>query len=686
MRNMFFRGSVSIIAVLLFACQPERAVAGEDVSAATIDYQLSAVQVSKQCDDHVRAAEEAFNRIVTQPIRNATFASVLLPLENTQADLNDELIAEQLAGSISSDRAVRDASNKCQSTLDHMLTRVNSRPELSRLLHAVASGNTAQTTADRKLLQLWTASVDRTGARLSPSAHQEYLSLSRRLDDLQTAYMANLSNATPLVTITAAQTAGLPPEFIRSAVGNAHDGYTFPVDESTHHQFLSNASDPAAREAFYRVYENRGFPENEPILREALSIRLRLARLLGYSDWASYILADRMAQTPRRVHTFLDGLDRALLPAAHKEVDTLARIKASDLHVTHAVLEPWDVTYYDEQLRRTKYALDTNTVRRYFPASYVIPGVLSIYSRMLGIVFSPVVRVHAWADDVQEFAVANAADHRFIGTLYLDLYPRPGKYTHFASFPLLPTRMRADGSLRPPIDAIIGNWSRPTVGEAATLTHQEVETFFHEFGHAMATLLATAPYETLSEGFRTDFVEAPSQMLENFVWTPSILKQLSQNVTDGAPLPDDLINKIIAARHVNDAMFNTQQIVYADTDLAYHSSSLVSDLGARWRQISAAEGPITPPVSAHPEASFGHIMAGYDAGYYGYLWSRVYAQDLFTAFEADGVESPTVGMHYRSAILEPARTTEPDAEVQAFLGRPSNPAAFYRDLGIKAWK
>jgi len=653
-----------------------------DVSADSIEYHITATTLTQHCITRLHDAEEAFNHILAHSVHGATFSSVVLPLEDTEANVNDALVADELLGSVSSDRAIRDASDQCQSEADHMFSRVTSRPELSTLLHSVGQNHTAKTPADRKLLELWTASVDRTGATLPSLQHQEYLMLSRRLDDLQSAFVANLSNSDPSVTLTAAQTSGLPADFLHSAVMNGRDSYTFVVDESTFERFMRNARDESAREAFYRVYENRGYPENEPILREALSIRLRLAHLLGYPDWASYILADRMAQTPQRVHLFLDGLDEALLPTAQRQATQLAQLKAADLHVAHATLNPWDVLYYNEQLRRTTFAVDSDAVRRYFPAEHVIPAILAVYAQMLGITFTPVVPVHAWSDDVQQFSVADARDHRFIGTLYLDLYPRPGKYTHFASFPLLPVRLRNDGSIRPPINAIIGNWSKPAPGEPATLTHEEVETFFHEFGHAMAALLATAPYETLTEGFRTDFVEAPSQMLENFVWTPMILKKLSKNISDGSSLPDELIAKIIAARHVDDALFNTQQILYADSDLAFHSGSVIADPSLRWHQIARLTTPLVPADFAHPEASFAHIMAGYDAGYYGYLWSRVYAQDMFTVFEADGVESPVVGARYRKTILEPARTIEPDAEVQAFLGRPANPQAFYHDLGI----
>jgi len=228
----------------------------------------------------------------------------------------------------------------------------------------------------------------------------------------------------------------------------------------------------------------------------------------------------------------------------------------------------------------------------------------------------------------------------------------------------------------------VGNWPRPAAGKPALLTHDDVETFFHEFGHNMAAMLANEPYETLTNGFRQDFVEAPSQMLENWVWDPAILKELSANVSTGAPLPDDLIQKMIAARYFDYSLATTQQILYASVDMAYHTAGRTVDTTATWKRIQAAVTPNRYVDGTHPQASFGHLMGGYDAGYYGYLWSKVYAQDMFTAFAAKGLENPEIGMRYRDEVLAPARTYEPDAEVTRLLGRPMNPDAFYRELGI----
>jgi thimet oligopeptidase len=369
-----------------------------------------------------------------------------------------------------------------------------------------------------------------------------------------------------------------------------------------------------------------------------------------------------------------------VLPTAKAEVRNLQQIKAKETGDPNAVLNRWDFTYYDNQLRKTQYAVDQNEIRQYFPVQHTIDAVLNLYHTLLGIDFKQVTPADGWNPDVIEYGVSDAKTGRFIGTTYFDLFPRPGKYAHFANFPILPVRRNADGSYRAPIAAIVGNWPKPAPGHPALLSHDDVVTFFHEFGHNLAALLATAPYETLSSGFVTDFVEAPSQMLENFMWQPSVLKQISSNWKTGAPLPDDLIAALVRSRYVDDAYDYTGQIFYAEVDMAYHSSGPHVDTGAVWDRLEDTLTPLPAVPGIHPQATFGHLMGGYDAGYYGYLWSKVYAQDMFTAFQQGGLENPAVGMRYRQDILEPARTYDPDVEVEHFLGRPMSPNAFYQEF------
>ncbi|MEO6991373.1 MAG: M3 family metallopeptidase [Candidatus Baltobacteraceae bacterium] len=683
MFNRSLRNAALALAAVLFVPTLALAAAPKVTAGAPtqLDFSLTATQIKANCAQEIAAAKGRIDRMLM--LRSArTFETVVVPLESITADLSDNLAVETFLNIVAPERAVRDASLACSSDVSGFYTELGARKDLYEALAAAKASNTAHTPDEQKLLQLWYVSQVRSGSGLPDDKRRSFVALSQKLTDLQNAYQANLSNDTTAIRISTKEAAGLSADFVATLKRDADASYIVPVDESTISPFVENATNEAARKRFYFAYANRAAAKNVTLLQQAIAVRDQLAHLMGYPTWAAYVLDDRMAKSPERVRTFLDKLDAALLPKARQEIARLAALKAKHEGVPNARLQPWDVGYYDNLLRTTAYAVDTNEVRQYFPVQHVIDGVLGIYQKVLGVKFAAIPNATVWYPDVQEYAVSDSASGRFIGTFYLDLFPRDGKYKHFENAPILAVRRLDDGSYRAPVSTIIGNWPKPAPGHPALLSHDDVVTFFHEFGHNMAALLATAPYETLSSGFRQDFIEAPSQMLENWVWDPAILHEISSNVKTGEPLPAPLIAKMIAAKHVDEAYDNTRQVALATIDLDYHTMGAHVDTTAVWARDDARCSPMAMPAGVRPEGAFEHLMGGYDAGYYGYLWSKVYAQDMFTRFQSGGLESPIVGAAYRKDILEPARAIEPDEMVATFLGRPMNPDAFYRDMGI----
>ena len=648
------------------------------IGALALSWNLTAAQISSTCSAAIGRAQ-ARERSLLQVAGPKTFASVVLPLENLNSDLNDETVAQTFLFEVAEQKDVRDASLQCGNDETAFSNDLQANPKLySELLAAKRSGS-VRNVYDRKLTEDWIDTFKRSGAGLSAKSRAEFVKLSNQLNDLQNQYQANVANDQTTIAISSSDAASLPVDFV-AGLKKQGAQYIVPVNESTVQPFLDDEKNEDARKAYTLAYNNRQATANTALLERAIALRDRLAHLLGYENWAAYQLSDRMAKSPERVMKFLNDLDAALLPKARSEIAVLTSLKAKDTNNLGAVLNPWDYAYYDNMLRKTQYAVDENEVRQYFPVQHTIDAVLNIYHSLLGIDFKRVTPADAWNPDVIEYSVSDSRTGKFIGLSFFDLYPRLGKYGHFANFPLLPLRREPDGSVQAPISAIVGNWPKPAPGEPALLSHDDVVTFFHEFGHNLATLLATAPYETLSQPFIRDFVEAPSQMLENFVWQPSILEQISSNWKTGAPLPGDLITAMIRARYVDHAYDTTQQIKLSEVDMAYHSSGPHVDTTAAWYRLSSSLTPMPPMLGTHPQAGFMHLMAGYDAGYYGYLWSQVYAQDLFTAFQQGGIENSAVGMRYRQDILQPSRTYDPDAEVRRFLGRPMSPKAFYQQF------
>jgi Zn-dependent oligopeptidase len=657
---------------------PAAAAALGPAHPTVVNWNLSPVQIATNCKTQIGVLDSAVKRIMALK-GPRTVQNTLIPLENAEAGINDNLVAEGFLFNMATDKTVRDASEKCNTDQSNYFAELGARPDLYQALAAVKKSATAKTAADKKLLDLYLISFQRSGANLPAAKRKEFVTLSNQLTDLGNKFAENLGNDKTTISITDAQAASIPADIV-ATYKKAPDGtYTVPVNESTVTDFFNNEKDPAARKTYYLAYQNRA-AGNVAILEQAIGVRDRLAHLMGYQSWAAYVLADRMAQTPQRVMKFEEDLDAKLLPQARTDLAGLAALKAQDTGNPSATIDAWDISYYNNMLTKTKYSVDNEAIKQYFPLEKTVDNIMTLYHKLLGVTFVKVPNPNSWnQQDVISYNVFDTKSGKFIGTTYFDFFPRPGKFTHFANWPLIPARRMPNGSYRPPVTAILGNWPRPAPGNPALLSHDDVITFFHEFGHNLAALLSTAPYETLSGGFRQDFVEAPSQMLENFMWQPSILKEVSSNVTTGAPLPDDLIQKMVAARYVNEAYFTVGQIKLGLVDQIYHSSGPVVDTTAVWAKVSHDYTPIDMAPGIHPQASFGHLF-GYDAGYYSYLWALVYAQDMFTAFQKGGLENPIVGMRYRRDILEPARTLEPDVEVQNFLGRPMSQAAFYQQF------
>jgi thimet oligopeptidase len=635
---------------------------------------LSPAALASSCGTQIGRARARIDALVRRPGAR-TFANTIEALENIESDLNDALAAQQFLFSVARSASVRTASEKCGADVNNLFTVETARPDLYAALVAARASATAATPAQRKLQELYLTGARRAGAGLAATQRREFIALQRKLTALGNAFAANLANDSTTITITPDQIASLPADFAATLKPAASGGSIVPVNESTYSRFLSSESDDAARKAFYIAYFRRGGQRNVDLLQQAIVARDRVAVLLRYPNWSAYIAADRMAGTPARIATFLHDLDVALLPKARQQRAELAAAKAS-------AFEQWDVAYYQNQLKKSRYSVDRDEIKAYFPAPHVIAAVLQIYAHLLGIRFTPAPNLPRWDPAVLAYNVNDTKTGAFRGSFYLDLYPRPGKFSHFANIPLFARRILPNGTIRPALNSIVGNWPAAPVGKPALLSHDDVLTFFHEFGHNVAALLADTPYETLNSGFRWDFVEAPSQMLENFVWNPAILKQISSNVETGQPLPDALIAKMIAARYFDEAYSTVIQDFYATVDQRYHTLPPPVATTAVWKRTLHELTPNDFVEGTLPQAGFGHLMNGYEAQYYGYLWSKVYAQDMFTAFKVGGLENPAVGMRYRNDILAPARSIEPALEVRHFLGRPMDPRTFYHELGI----
>jgi thimet oligopeptidase len=659
--------------------QTSRAAAAAAADDSLEAWRLSAPALGARCSDAIGRARKATENLLAGPQSEGTAFRRLQAIEQINAELQRVTTMPRTLQVISADDAVRDTSVACDKRVTALTTAVLADPRLYALAqHAGAELGAGGSPPDRQLAKLYVEAGRKAGAGLDSAGRVQAVRLLQRHADLERDFSLALAGDSSTIRIPRRDTVGLDPQF-RARLERTGDSLTVHVDESTITPFMRFQRDRDARHRFFLAYNRLGGQANVARLDSALAVRDTIAHLLGFQNWAAYQLSTRMAKDPGQVMDFLSGLERPLHQKAVSEVAELTRLARKD-GVTGA-LQAWDYAFYAERLRQTRYALSQTVVQQYFPVDYVLPQVMRLYSQLLGVRFEPITTGTAWAPEVSQYAVIDSATGRPMAHLYFDLYPRPHKYQHFADFTVVPGMRLADGSRQLPWTAIIGNWPVPAPGHPSLLAHSDVVVLFHEFGHAMAAALDQSPYPTTSN-YRLDFVEAPSQMLENWMWQPAILKRISRNVTTSRPLPDSLIRRMIEVKHLTDGNFWGAQVFYATYDMTLHTAKGPIDPTRTWDELYPRYLPFTQPANTWPEAGFGHIMGGYEAGYYGYLWSKRYAQDMFTRFEREGILNPRTGRAYRNDVLAPSGTEEPDVLVQRFLGRPVSDSAFYRELGI----
>src|SRR3954471_16730380 len=609
--------------------------------------------------DQLDSARAAVARLKTLPPSLET----LRAWDQATGAISDASARASLLRSVHPDAAMRDAGERCEQEAEALGTALALDPDIYRPLSRVdASG---EDEATRWYLFRVLRDFRRAGVDKGDATRARVRALNEELVRIGQEFQRNIRDDVRSIQVERAELDGLPEDYVR-----AHAAGIVTTDHPDYIPFMTYARSSAARERLWKVYRQRAHPRNLEVLDRMLQRRHDLARLLGYESWAAYVTEDKMIGSARAAEGFIEKIAAASEARAGRDYQALLARKRRD-HPSAPRVDAWDSEALKERVRAEQFGFDSLTVRPYFELSRVMDGLLETTARMFGIEYRKLPDAPVWHPDVTAWEMSE--EGRVLGRFFLDLFPREGKYKHAAQFTV--TSGVRFGAL--PEGALVCNFPRPGA-EAALLEHAEVVTFFHEFGHLLHHLFGGHTRWAGLSGVRTewDFVEAPSQMLEEWCWDASVLQRFARHVETGEPIPADLVARMRAADEFGKGLRVRQQMFYAATSLRLHDRDPARlDTTALSAELQERYTPFRHVPGTYFQESFGHLE-GYSAIYYTYMWSLVIAKDLFGVFQREGLLDPEPARRYRRAILE-AGGSAPAAElVKRFLGREASFSAF----------
>ena len=611
-----------------------------------------------------------------------TFRNTLLPLEQVGRSVAVAFGRGPFLGRVATDDATRDAARLAEERIQKWSLDLVSRRDLYEAVRSyAATGEAGALTGEpSRALEHTMRDFRLAGHELEEESRLRVQELRTRMVELKVAFAANLAEYEDALEVTADDLEGMPDSYAgRLSPGSTDGTYRITMAYPDVIPFMENSPRRDLREALAFKFGNRARMENTPIFEEVMRLRAEIAGEFGAASWAHHSMQTKMAERPEAVAEFYEELLGPLTAAGRAEVAEMGRLLTRQGH--QLPVRRWDSAYCHTEQMKQQYGVDPTEVASYFPLDRVLAGLFDITQAVFGLTYEPV-DAPVWHEEVRTYRMTDSASGELVAHFYMDLHPRDGKFGHAAAFPLIPSGTDLDGVEHRPASAIVANLTRPSGEQPSLLLHDEVVTLFHEFGHILHMSLSRADLARFS-GARTewDFVEAPSQIMENWCWIPEVLRTFARRHDTGEPIPDDLVARLAAARDLNIALFNLRQMMLGQIDMDLHTTLERLDHESLLRH-RAEIGLLPHHEGTFMLASFGHLLGGYDAGYYGYLWAEVFGQDMFSRFAEEGVLSPEVGMEYRRKVLEPGGTKDAYDLLHDFLGRDPRNNAFLRKLGI----
>jgi len=654
--------------------------------------------------DEVLANNRALVDELLNNISEQNWDNFVQPLAEADDRLSRMWAPVSHMNSVINSDALREAYNACLPKLSDYATEMGQNERLFNAYNAIKQNKLVFDQLDqaqKKIIDNTLLDFKLSGFDLPENKKARFKEIQQQLSRLTTKFEENVLDATQAWTRHISdekQLAGLP-DYARAMAKQAaeqkgKDGWLFTLEFPSYYAVMTHANDRQLRFEMYQAYVTRASDQgpladkydNSNIMSEVLALRHESAQLLGFNNYAERSLARKMAESPQHVIAFLEDLAKKSLPMARKDLTELTRF-AQQAGVDR--LEAWDVGYYSEKLREAKYAINQETLKPYFPENRVVPGMFEVVRRLYGIEIRPVSGIDTWHKDVRFYEIRDQQGETR-GQFYLDLYARENKRGGAWMDDCIGRHRLQNGDMQIPVAFLTCNLTPPIGDQPALFTHDEVITLFHEFGHGLHHMLTKIDSIGVSgiNGVAWDAVELPSQFMENWCWERDALTLMTGHYQTGEPLPDELFDKMQAARNFQSAMQMVRQLEYSLFDFKLHAE-YVPEQGARVQEtldaVRKQVAVMTPPAFNRFQHGFSHIFAGgYAAGYYSYKWAEVLSADAFAKFEENGIFDRQTGEAFLHAILEQGGSREPMELFVEFRGREPNTEALLRHNGIAA--
>ena len=642
----------------------------------------------------IKEKKEIYEKIKKIPNEKRTFKNTIYALASSDDNISHFIYKIYLLLNVSPNKKIRESAQKAIDFFEKEMVDILHDKKIYEAVKAYKKQKEKLNTEDAKLLKDISLSYKRMGFDLPEKKQKELKEKQKKLAKFETQFSKNINDCKDQIRVSKKELLGLEDSYIKG-LKKKNGKYVVGLQYPELIPFMQMAKNSKKRKELADKSAQKGGIKNLKLAKEILKLREDIADILGYETYADYKIEPKMAKKKEKVFSFIESLLPKLKNLAKKDIAKIEKLKREDLKDKKAKIKYYDIAYYANKLKEKEYGFDVNKLKEYFPFKKVKEGVFEVYAKLFSIEFEKLENYPLWHKDVELYKIKDKKQNT-IAYFVLDMYPREGKYGHAAVFEIVDGHQKdfsENTPFLPSVVSMVANIPKPKKNNPSLMSHYEIETFFHEFGHIMHQCLCQSKYSAqLSFKTAWDFVEAPSQMLENWVWNKKILKILSGHYKSGAKIPDELAEALISSKKHFSGYDAARQLSLALFDMELHIKKTQKkknypldekELTVLWKKTMEKWLPIKISSKNLQPAAFSHIFGGgYSAGYYGYMWSKVYASDMFLRFKKEGILNKKTGGDYKKYILQKGASREELKLVESFLGRKANNKAFLKELGL----